>query len=434
VKVRKQARYVDEQACIGCAACIEPCPIRVPNEYNNGLDQRAAIYNPFRGALPNIPLIDTKSCLRFTTGEECTVCAQSCPFAAVKYDDADQVREFNVGAVVLATGAELFDLRQAPQYGYGVIPDVYTHLDLEYLLNTSGPTAGKVALRNGEPPQKIAILHCVGSRSEIFNRHCSGTCCLTSLKIAHLLKKQFPDASISELYTDFSLPDKKAQEFLRKLQNEDKIQFIRVPSMDHVRVESAGGKIALRGAELEKIGGAFSDFDMVVLSVGLVGGVDNRRLASLFDVACDEHSFIGQANSKLDPASTATQGINLAGCVEWPKNVDATVAQAQAAAGKILSRLVPGETLELDPCVAFVNEEACSGCKMCLSVCSYRAIDWKEQVSRAVVSGVLCKGCGVCAACCPSGAIESFHFTDKQILAEVQAFLASPLEDSVWIR
>lgn len=419
VKVEKKARYVDLVACIGCGACLEPCPVRVPNEQSGGFEKRGAIYYPFKGALPNVPVIDMESCVR-SKGENCTVCADNCAFGALKFDDKSEIVSLNVGAVVLATGFELFDAKRAPQFGYGTLPDVYTQLEMEYLISKNGCTSGQVVTRAGTPPKKIALLHCVGSKSPKYRNYCSGVCCLESLKIAHLLKKQLPDADITAVTQDLCLADKDAFAFLEKVKK-DGVKFARVERPDDLKVESNGNGMVVSSPEWKT---ALSGFDMVVLGTALEGARDNRELARIFDVSVDDANFFVEAHGKLDPAATTTDGIFVAGAAQWPKSIEGAVAQGQATAGKILQRLLPGETLTLDPCVAAVNINECSGCKMCLPLCPYHAIRYDGDAKRATISDVLCKGCGVCVASCPSSAITSHHFTDAQIMAEVKSFLA----------
>ena len=480
VKVNKKSRLVDMQACIGCRACIEPCPVEVSDEYNESLAKRKAIYFPFAGALPNAPAIDKEHCLRFKS-QECDLCQKACQFAAINYEETDQVRELNVGAIVVATGFDLFDVKNASQFGYGKIENVYTSLEFERLLSSTGHTGGEILKKDGQVPEKVALIHCVGSRSKKFHEHCSGVCCSYLVKFAHLLKQKFPEVSIVDIYSDFCLPGKQTQKSFNDFSKEQGVEFVRVNDTNDLVISEVDGKISVKypvsGAQddksLEKITAGLRDLsvdmvvrlndtndlainevdgkislkyagsgaqddkslekgtaglrdlsvDMVVLAPAIVGAVDAQVLAQMLDLTTDENGFFNEEHSKLSPVSTTTEGIFIVGCAQGPQDIAGSVAQGQAAAGKILSRLVPGEKLTLDPCTAEVDEDLCSGCKTCIGVCIYNAVCYDEEKKRAAVNEALCRGCGVCVATCPSAAITGKHFTDEQILQEVKGVL-----------
>ena len=419
VTVNQKARSVDS-SCIGCGACVEACPVKVKNEYNEGLDERRAVYLPYPGALPNLAVLDRKNCLRFK-GQECSACAQACPFGSIKYDDQDRERTIIVGAVVLATGFKLFDPLKVPQFGYGTIDNVYTSVEMERLLSSAGPTSGRVTMKNGRTPNKIAIIHCVGSRSQKYHEHCSGVCCQTSLKAAHMIRKKISTASVVEFYSDFCLPGKGGQEFCNHVAEDKGVEFVRVSSIDDMKLEKNDMKIVVKYRDGSRTAKKMTDIDMVVLSLAMEGGEDSAELARIFDISTDKAGFFVEESRKIGPVTTTTDGVLVAGCSQGPREIADAVAHGLAAAGKVLARLVPGEKLVLDPCVASVTEDLCSGCMSCIPLCPYKAISFDKTKRRAKVNEALCRGCGVCVASCPSAAIVGKHFTDQEINAEIEA-------------
>lgn len=424
VRVRRRARFVDSRTCVGCGACFDVCPVRVSNEYNEGLDRRSAIYIPYAGALPNVAVIDSENCLR-RQDDPCRLCQEACPFGSVIYEDKDEDTDIHVGAVVLATGFNLFDPGAAPQYGYGKIENIYTSLEFERLIDSSGPTQGKILLKNGQPPGKIAFVHCVGSRTREFHEHCSGVCCTYLLKFAHQARRKLPGVSISEIYSDFCLPGKEAQGFFNRVSEEDGIDFIRVRDAASLRIAEADRKILIKYADFR---GETKDVkvDMVVLAPAMEGGRDAGRLAEIFGVSVDKSRFFVEDHCHVAPVSTSTEGVFVAGCAQGPRDIQASVAQGQAAAGRILSGLVPGEMLSLGPITAVVDDRLCSGCKVCIGLCPYQAIHYDDGQRKAMVNELLCRGCGICPAACPGGAIVAKHFTDEQLWAEIEGLLQVP--------
>ncbi|HYA12156.1 MAG TPA: CoB--CoM heterodisulfide reductase iron-sulfur subunit A family protein [Thermodesulfovibrionales bacterium] len=421
VKVRKKARFVDSTTCIGCGACSEVCPVKIKNEYNEGLDNRKAIYIPYPGALPHVAVIDGKHCLHLQ-GKECNACQDACPFGSIRYEDTDQIQELEVGAIVLATGFDVFDPKKVSRYGYGKIKNVYTSLEFERLLNSTGPTEGKILLKNGQPPKRIGLIHCVGSRTKKYHEYCSGICCMYSLKFSHLIKEQLPDSSITEFYSDFCLPGRESQSFFKKLADKKGVNFIQVKNIDSVELKKKDNTILVKYRDINgKIKGR--SFDLVILSVALEAARNARELAEIFDISQDKDGFFLEEHTNIAPVSTSVGGIFIAGCAHGPKDIQGAVAEGQAAAGRILSKLIPGEKLSLEPITAEVDEDLCSGCKTCISLCPYKALTYDQKKKTVSVNEVLCRGCGICVATCPGAAIKARHFTDKQIVAEIKGLL-----------
>ncbi|MGA2626080.1 MAG: CoB--CoM heterodisulfide reductase iron-sulfur subunit A family protein [Candidatus Bathyarchaeia archaeon] len=419
-KIRKRPRYVDEDKCTGCGQCEEKCPLSVPSEFDCKLGKRKAIYRPFPQAVPNVPVIDREHCLYFTKGV-CRVCEKFCAHHAIDFEQKEKYIEVPVGSAILATGFDLFDASRIREYGYGRLPNVITSIEFERLTHASGPTAGKIQLKNGKPPESVAIVHCVGSRDQNYNEHCSRVCCMYSLKSAHLVREK-TDAKVYEFYIDMRAFGKGYEEFYKRVLHED-VTFIRgrVAEITNVaRDPSEKGKLIVV-AEDTLLGIVRRvPVDMVVLSVGLEPRKDAAQLARIFGISRSKDGFFLERHPKLAPVSTAAQGIYVAGSCQSPKDIPDCVAQGAAAAANVLSFADKGE-IELEPTTAMINDEACSGCKICVGLCPYLAISFDESNNRAAITSVLCKGCGVCVAACPSGAIEQQNFTNKQLVTEIEA-------------
>lgn len=420
-KVRKKARMVDVAACIGCQACFDACPVSVKNEYNEGLDERKAVYIPYAGALPNVAVIDRAHCVRFQ-GKTCTACQAACPFGAIDYEAGDEVVKLKVGAIVLATGFDLLDPGKVAGSGYGEGDDVYTGLELERLLSATGPSEGKVVLRNGRSPERIALIHCVGSRTAKYHDYCSGVCCTYLTKFAHQLHDRCPEAVITHFFSDLCFPEPAAQAFFHRVSAEDGVEPLRLKTVDSLRVVSQAGKTFVRYEDTRGESGSVP-VDMVVLAPAMEGTADAEAVARVFDVSLGAGNFIEGQDTVVAPVSSVREGIFIAGCAGGPKDIQASVVEGQASAGRILSKLVPGEKLSLEATVCEINEAVCSGCRTCVGVCPYKAIGFDRERACARVNKVLCRGCGTCAAACPSGAAKADHFTDRQVGCEIEGLL-----------
>ena len=328
VKVNKKARYVDMTNCIGCNACFDPCPVSLKNEFEEGLSERKAIYVPCAGALPNVPMIDTENCLRFK-GKKCTACQEACMFEAIDYNQKDEKLELKVGAVIVATGFNIFDSKKLPNYGYGKIDDVYSSLEFERLYASNGPTEGKIVLKNGKPPKSVAIIHCVG-RDE--KGYCSSVCCMYSLKFNHYLKSKIPEIKISELYTDLCIPGKSHQKFYEKIK-ETKVNMIRA---NKVEVAKQGKEIAVKYNTGSGKKGTLA-VDMVILAPAIEPSDDASKLAKTLGLTLDEYGFFQEENPEDSSVVSSKPGVFVAGCSQGAKNIQESVSQASAAVGKILS-------------------------------------------------------------------------------------------------
>jgi heterodisulfide reductase subunit A len=427
VRVRRRTRYIREDLCAGCQECVEACVFKQPkvrDEFNQGLGKRRPIYLPFPQAIPQTPVIDRETCIEFKSGKCKKTCLEACGDRhAIDFKLQDQLEEIKVGTIILATGFQVFDAKRIPYYGYGHYPNVYTSLEIERLINASGPTNGEVVLRDGKTvPKSIGIIHCVGSRDENTNRWCSRVCCMYSLKLAHLLKEH-TDAEIFNFYIDMRTPGKSFEEFYQRLLSEG-VHFIRgkvAEVTDWVFDPSEEGKLTLRVEDTLLGMVRRIPVDMVVLSVGLEGHSDTQDVRRLFNITCSTEGFFQERHPKLAPVNTFTDGIFLAGCCQGPKDIPDTVAQAGAAAAEALALICAG-FVEQEPNCAYVIEEDCSGCKTCIPLCPYSAITFRED-HKAEVNPVLCKGCGTCVAACPSGSLQQRMFEDDELFAEIEGVL-----------
>jgi heterodisulfide reductase subunit A len=365
-------------------------------------------------------VIDKENCLYFTKGV-CRVCEKFCPRGAIDFEQEERTVEVQVGSAIIATGFDLFDASRIKEYGYGRLQNVITSLEFERLTHASGPTGGKVLLKNGKPPESVAIVHCVGSRDKNYNEYCSRVCCMYSLKTSHLVHEK-TDAKVYEFYIDMRAFGKGYEEFYKRLLGEGVI-FVRgrvAEVTDVAQYPLEKGKLVVV-AEDTLLGFVRRiPVDMVILGLGLEPRRDALEIAHTFRISRSKDGFFLEKHPKLAPVSTATDGIFVAGACQGPKDIPDSVAQGAAAAANVLS-LVDRKDVELEPAVALIHEELCSACRICIGLCPYGAISYDESGNHAVITSALCKGCGACVAACPSGAIEQQNYTDQQLMAEVEA-------------
>lgn len=423
VRIRKKARYVDESTCTSCGVCLEKCPKKVPSEFDEGMMTRKSIYRSFPQAVPGKPVIDKESCTYFKTGK-CKICEIFCEPKAIRWDDEDRVVEEKVGAILVATGMGLIDPHGLGQWGYGRFPNVLTGLEFERLNNATGPTGGKIVCRDGSEPRAVAILHCVGSRDRNHKEYCSRVCCMYALKFAHLIKEK-TGATVYNFYIDMRCFGKGYEEFYNRLLHEG-VKFIRGKAAyvtDQAIHDEETGRLVV-SAESTTLGEVLRvPVDMVILASAVAPQKDAEAVARLFGMGRSPDGFFMEKHPKLEPFATATDGVYLAGSCQSPKDIPDTVAHGAAAASTALSLISRG-TVEVEAATAEVLADSCNGCKVCQDVCPYGALSFHEDTHVAEVNGNVCKGCGTCVATCPSGAIEGRHFSDRQILAQIDAAFA----------
>jgi heterodisulfide reductase subunit A len=424
VKIRKKPRYVDESKCTGCGTCQEKCPIKADNEFDCGLGKRKAIYTPFPQAVPNIPVIDPAHCTYFLKGK-CRACEKFCEAKAIDYEQKEKMIEVDVGCIIVTTGFDFFDPSAMTQLGYGQYANVITGIQFERMSNASGPTDGKIVLKDGTPPKSVAILHCIGSRDENYHKYCSRVCCMYSLKFAHLLREKVPEATVYQLYIDMRCAGSGYEEFYERLQEEG-VNFVRGKAGEITNIaespEEKGKMVVIVEDTLVRRKRRLP-VDMVVLSCALEPRADAETTARLFSLSRKADGFFLEKHPKLDPVATTTDGVFIAGCCQSPKDIPDTVAQASAAAARVLGMIGKG-SVEIESATAVIDEEHCAGCKICLDLCSYKAITFDEEKKVSRINEALCKGCGTCVAACPSGAITGRHFTTEQIISEIEGVLA----------
>lgn len=329
VKVKKKAGYVNSQNCIGCSACFEPCPVSVENEFEERLSKRKAIYIPCPGALPNVPVIDTESCVRFK-GKDCQACKEACMFEAIDFDQKDEELELKVGAIVVATGFSTFNPEKIPHFGYGKFSDVYTAFEFERIFASNGPTEGEIKLRNGEHPKSVAIIHCVGREEK---GYCSGVCCMYSLKFIHYLKEKLPEIKIAEFYSDLCIPGKSYQKFYE----ETKSMGPDIIRAQGIKVTNSNGTLTINYNTNSQLRGEPLIVDMVLLAPAIEPRDDANKLAKVLGISQDEYGFFAEEHPEAGSVTTPKEGIFIAGCVQGPKDIQDSVAQSEAAVGKILS-------------------------------------------------------------------------------------------------
>ena len=422
VKIRKKARYVNEDKCTGCGICQEKCPYKVPSEFEAGIGERKAIYTPFPQAVPNIPVIDTEHCAYFLKGK-CRACEKFCEVGAIDLEQRDEIVEVKVGSVIITTGFDTFDPTPIYHYGYKQLDNVITSLEFERMVSSSGPTQGNIVLKDGSTPKSIAILHCVGSRDENYHEYCSRVCCMQALKYSHLIKEK-TKAEVYQMYIDMRCFGKGYEEFYKRLSDEE-VRFVRgkvAAITDRAITDEEKDRLVVVAEDTLMSEMVRIPVDMVILCVALEPQPDVEAVARLFNINRSTDGFYLERHPKLDPVATMTDGIFVAGCCQGPKDIPDTVAQASATAARALAMISRG-TVEIEAATAEINEELCSGCKTCSTLCPFGAITFDKEKNVSVINEVLCKGCGVCVAACPSGAIIGKHFTTDQLIAEIEGIL-----------
>ena len=419
------------EVCTLCGACEFICPtdaidvstiagekpIPILSEFDMGLTKRPSVYTPFPQAVPNIPVIDSEKCM-FFQNETCKVCEDVCEPKAIDFAQKEEKKEIEVGAIIVATGFDPFDARIKKEYAYSEYKNVITGLEFERLISASGPTRGEIII-DGKVPKQIVFIHCVGSRDEsVGNEYCSRVCCMFIAKQAHLINECIPNAEVTVLYTDMRAFGKGYEEFYDRVRMEGVIYRRSNPS----EIYKKGEKLIVKAEDTILGEPVEIEADLVVLGTGIVPRNETEDIRKILKLSKSQDGFLLEAHPKLRPVDTAVDGVFLAGCCQGPKDIPDTVAQAKGAASSAMSILTRG-FVNIEPVVASIDENTCSGCGICEAACEYGALTLDSINRIMIVNEVLCKGCSTCASACPSNAIVLRHYTPKQLLSQIEAIL-----------
>ena len=410
VKVRLKRRGVNIDECISCGACARVCPEEVPDEFNEGLNTRKAVYMPFPQAVPSVYTIDFDSCTK------CLKCSAICPRKCIDPFDQGSELELNVGAIVMATGFELYDIGSLANYGYGKYPNVVTSLEMERILDVNGPTGSMVVVpETGREVKSVTYVLCAGSRdTEVGKPYCSRVCCLYALKQTQLLRDRGIDVWIH--YIDIRAPGRRYEEFYRTTQDKGAM-FVKGKVTEIV---PQGEQVLIRGEDMMIDRMVEYPADLVVLCPPIVTSEETLKLAEMLRVPVDEDQFVLERHPKLDPMATKRDGIFAAGVVIGPKDIQSTTAEAEGAAMKAVNFL-SGERV-IDPNKAYLaRPELCDACGDCVEACPESAITIEAE--KALINEIMCTGCGACIPACPHNALDQQGLTDAQLMAQIKGTL-----------
>ncbi|MBI5599711.1 MAG: CoB--CoM heterodisulfide reductase iron-sulfur subunit A family protein [Deltaproteobacteria bacterium] len=427
VRIRRKAKYVDEDLCTGCGECIEKCPFKAGSEFEMGLTRRKVIYTPFPQAVPNIPVIDAVNCPKIQK-DKCGACAIVCGPKAIDFKQKDRIVEEKVGAVVVSTGYTLMPNERFGEYGSGRIQDVISGMQFERLASASGPTGGEIKRpSDGKTPETIVFIQCVGSRDEAKGvSYCSKVCCMYTAKHTMLYRHKVRGGQAYVFYMDIRSGGKRYEEFVRRAIEHDGAVYLRGRVS---RLYEKDGRVVVQGADTLSGSQVEIEADMVVLATAMVSRKGADTVAQTLGIGYDRYGFYNEYHPKLKPVETTTAGVYLAGACMGPMDIPESVSMGSAAAGKVLA-LFSADEMAREPIVAAVNTRVCNACWDCVTACPYSAIEKSGVKNRkgevtawhAKVNEGVCQGCGVCVAACRSKAIDLAGYTDEQVFAAINAF------------
>lgn len=421
---------MDPDECNSCGDCVAVCPQVMPDEYQMGLSSRKAIYIPFPQAVPCSYILNMDDCLG-NNPIACGKCADVCEKKCIDYDDQDEIIIREVGAVIVAIGLDVYDPTEMDEYGYSRFDNVITSMEFERLICAGGPTAGHfVRPSDQERPKRIGFIQCVGSRNPSIGRpYCSNICCMNTIKDTLLLADHYPDVKNAVFYQDIRAFGKSFEDMYQR-SKEAGTRYIRgLPGDIEEDPETKNLVITVENTTSGKL--ERHELDMVVLSVGVVPPEDLLKISGLLTLSKTSDGFFMESHPKLKPIEAPTRGVYFAGFCESPKDIKESVCQAGAAASKVGALLNAGQ-IHIEAITSVINEEACTMCGVCASICPYSAIQW-EKGQVATVIEAACAGCGSCGATCNFGAITMRHFTDEQLMAQINAILAEEPQEKVFV-
>ncbi len=419
VKIRQNPRYVDVEKCTGCGDCFTVCPVNVPSEFDQELGTRKAIYRPFLQAVPNAAVIDANVCT------ECGLCETVCNANAIIRDDEEKIRELDVGAIILTTGFDLYDPSVLGRYLYKKHPNVLTSLQMERMLDITGPTNSLVIRpKDGKSVNKVAYVLCCGSRNAEAEGnetegvpYCSTVCCLYALKQAILLRK----LDIDEVwlhYIDIRAPGTRYEDFYHRAQ-ELGVNFIK-GKVSEILPTPDGDKLLVRAEDMLINRIVENDVDLVVLCPPILPSKGTEELAQKLKVPLSEYKFFLESHPKLDPLATKREGIFAAGMATGPKDIQTAVSEAEGTAIKAVNFVRAKK--EIEPNKAYVLSGLCNGCGECIEICPEEAITLVDE--KAVINDIACSGCGLCIPLCPVNAIDLQAYTEEQLNAQIRGILS----------
>ncbi len=419
VKIVKRARYVDEKQCTSCGECAKVCPVVFPDEFEVGLSSRKAVYIPFPQAVPSSYAINMNECM----GRGCSKCMEVCDKKCINFHMSDETLEYKVGSIVVATGLEPYDPRPMDEYGYTRYDNVLTSLEFERMVNAGGPTQGElIRPSDRKAPKSVGFIQCVGSRSKKKGgEYCSNVCCMNTIKSSLVIKEHDPDATVKVFYIDIRAFGKGFEELYNRSRRQG-VQYLRGLPGSIEELEDGSLRVAVENTATGRI--EFHDLDMMVLALGIKPSAGTQRLQEMLGLQLTPDGFFLEAHPKLLPVDAATRGIFYAGCAEGPKDIKESVTQGTAAAARAI-RLMHKGAITSEAITSMVIESQCKSCGKCAEVCPYNAItvDVKKKIP-AKINTAACAGCGTCAAECAFGAIVMNHFTDEQIIGQMDSMLA----------
>jgi heterodisulfide reductase subunit A len=334
-KIRKKARFVDEEKCTGCGVCMQKCPYKTDSEFEVGLAKRKAAYIPFHQAVPNVSTIDPDICIYIKSeGKKCGACLKFCDAGAIDFSQQDRITEVEVGSIVLATGFDFYDPSGLEEYGYGKIKNVITAMQYERMISASGPTEGHLERpSDGATPKRLAFIQCVGSRDTRHKLYCSSVCCMHATKEAILANEHYPDLKAFIFYTDMRAVGKRFQEYIARAEQDYKVTYIRSRPSKITENPDNGNPIVWYEETTTRTRTSM-EVDMVVLCQALIPSGSTKDISDMLDLSLNDYQFVDIPDRLFHPVDTEIPGIFACGFCQAPQDIPDSVIQASAAAAR----------------------------------------------------------------------------------------------------